>query len=182
MEGLKISGEKVVLRPTRREDLPFLQELWNDGAAMRFVGYPQGLGIDEQEVQEWFERINRQRGQDHEHWIIESKQCEPIGEAFYKAEREYYGYRAEKMAAIDIKLAKHFWGRGYASDTLRTLAHHLFEERGFETLIVSPNLNNQAALKLYKHYGFEPQHSFYAEETKAEHQVWALRKAKYRYG
>jgi hypothetical protein len=31
----------VVLRLTCRSDLPFLQQLWNDGEVMRYVGYPQ---------------------------------------------------------------------------------------------------------------------------------------------
>lgn len=83
----------------------------------------------------------------HEGWIVENEQGEPIGEAYYKTEREYYGYRAEKMAGIDLKLAKRFWGQGYASDALRTLIRYLFE-KGFETIVVSPNLSNKAALKL----------------------------------
>ena len=45
MENLK--GLRVRLRPTQLEDLKFLQALWNDGEVMRYVGYPQGLGIDD---------------------------------------------------------------------------------------------------------------------------------------
>jgi len=165
-----------------------LQALWNDGTVMRYVGYPQGLGIDEQGMREWFERLKRHLGQDLKHWIVENERGEPIGEAFYKAECEYYGYlpaqqaasppnQAEKMAAIDIKLARRFWGRGYAADALRTLIRHLFE-KGFETIVVSPNLANEAALKLYERLGFKPKNRFWSEETGEEHQVWTLAKAK----
>ncbi len=173
-----IEGQRVVLRPTCHEDLPFLQELWNDGAVMRYVGFPQGLGIDEHGLQKWFEKLehHRQTERDREHWIIENKLGQPIGEAFYKAEQDYFGYKAEKMAGIDLKLARRFWGQGYATDALRTLARHLFEERGSETLVVSPNLANQAALKLYARLGFEPKNRFLSADTKAEHQVWALGK------
>jgi RimJ/RimL family protein N-acetyltransferase len=74
------------------------------------------------------------------------------------------------MAELDLKLAKKFWGRDYASDTLRTLARYLFE-RGFAVLVVSPNPKNKAALRLYERLGFAPKHRFWAEETKAEHEV-----------
>lgn len=77
------------------------------------------------------------------------------------------------MAQVDLKLVRRFWGQGYATDALQTLIRHLFA-KGFETIVVSPNLANEAALKLYRRLGFEPKHRFWAEETGAEHQVWAL--------
>jgi len=173
-----LKGKRVVLRPTREEDLSFLQGLWNDGEVMRYVGFPQGLGIDERGMREWFDRIEHQRGVDREHWIVENEQEEPIGETYYKAESECCGYRAEKMATPDIKLASRFWGRGYATDALQILIWHLLEDLGFETIVVAPNLANEAALKLYGRVGFEPMNRFWAEETQAEHQVWALHKSK----
>ena len=170
-----VKGERIVLRPTSRQDLSFLQALWNDGEVMRYVGYPQGLGIDGQGAWEWFQLLeeHRYRDRDREHWIVENESGRPIGEAFYKLEQDYCGYKASKMAGIDLKLAREFWGRGYASDALRTLVRYLFTQ-GFRVLVVSPNLANEAALTLYDRLGFEPKHRFWAEETKAEHQVWAL--------
>ena len=167
-----MQGERVRLRLTRLEDLEFLQKLWNDGEVMRFVGFPQGMGIDERGMREWFRRLEERRGRDREHWIVEAE-GEPIGEAYYRATDEYCGYRASGMAEVDLKLAPEFWGRGYGSDALRTLALHLFE-KGFAVLVVSPNLQNKAALRLYARMGFEPKHRFRAEETEAEHEVWAL--------
>ena len=167
-----LQGDRVRLRPTCLEDLEFLRELWNDGEVMRFVGYPLGLGIDKQGMREWFRRLEEHRGRDREHWIVETE-GESIGEAYYRVVEEYCGYRAAGMAELDLKLAKEFWGCGYGGDALRTLARSLFG-RGFEVLVVSPNLKNRAALRLYEQMGFEPKHRFRAEETKAEHEVWAL--------
>lgn len=144
---------------------------------MRYVGYPQGLGIDERGMRGWFARLERRRGVDREHWIVEDEEGEPIGEAYYKAEREYCGYRAQRMAQVDLKLARRFWGRGYAGDALRTLIRYLFD-KGFEVIVVSPNLANEAALKLYRRLGFQPKNRFWAEETGAEHQVWALQRSR----
>jgi RimJ/RimL family protein N-acetyltransferase len=170
-----LKGSRIRLRSTGLDDLNFLRKLWNDGEVMCYVGFPQGLGIDKHGMIEWFKKLKRHRGVDREHWIIENGQGRPIGEAYYKAEREYYGYRAEKMAQVDIKLARCFWDHGYATDALRTLIRHLLG-KGFETIVVSPNLANEAALKLYGRLGFEPKNRFWSEETRAEHQVWALAK------
>ena len=153
--------------------MPFLQKLWNDGAVMRYVGYPQGLGIDEQGIQKWFEGLQSRRGVNCEHWVIENAEGEPVGEAYYKAESEYCGYQAEKMAQIDIKLARCFWGQGYASDALRTVIHYLFA-KGFARIVVSPNLANEAALKLYRRLGFKPKLRFRSKDTGEEHGVWVL--------
>jgi len=171
MENLR--GPRVRLRPTQLRDLEFLQALWNDGEVMHYVGYPRGLGIDEKGMREWFERLERHRGVDREHWIVEDERGEPIGEAYYKAESECCGYQAEKMAQIDLKLARRFWGRGYATEALQALIRYLFN-KDFETIVVSPDLANKAALKLYQRLGFEPKNRFRLEETGAEHQVWVL--------
>ena len=165
-----LQGMRVRLRPTGLDDLEFLQTLWNDGEVMRYVGFPQCLGIDEQGMWEWFDGLERHRGQDREHWIVENERGKPIGEAYYRAEREYYDYQAEKMAQIDIKLVQRFWRQGYATDALRALICHLFE-KGFEAIVVSPNLANKAALKLYERLSFEPKHRFRSEGTGADHQV-----------
>lgn len=170
----RLKGARVSLRPTKSGDLAFLQKLWNDGEVMGYVGYPEGLGIDEQGMCNWFEGLgaHRHRDQDREHWIVQVE-GKPIGEAYFRALEEFSGYKASGMAELDLKLAKKFWGRGYASDALRTLARYLFE-RGFVVLAVDPNLKNKAALRLYERLGFEPKHRFWCEETKAMHQVWAL--------
>jgi len=167
-----LEGKRTTLRPTGPEDLIFLETLWNDGEVMRYVGYPKGLGIDEEGMRTWFDRLAENRGRDREHWIVEVK-GEPIGEAFYRRCDEYCGYRAPKMAELDLKLKPQSWGRGYGSNALRTLATYLFAQ-GFKTLVVSPNLENKAALRLYERLGFEAKLRFRAEETGAMHEVLAL--------
>lgn len=140
MPSPTLKGAKVFLCSTQLKELDFLQYLWNDGEVIFYVGYPQGLGIDEQGMREWFWRLEEHRGRDREHWIVEVE-GKPIGEAYYCATNESCGYRASGMAELDLKLAKNFWGRSYATDALRILARYLFE-KGFAELVVSPNLQN----------------------------------------
>ncbi len=128
-------------------------------------------------MREWFRRLEEHRQQDREHWIVEAEE-ESIGEAYYRAASESCGYRASGMAELDLKLAQKFWGHGYASDALWVLARYVFTQ-GFAVLVVSPNLQNRAALRLYERLGFEPKHRFWAEETGAEHQVWVLAKEQF---
>jgi|GEM_PF-4925560 hypothetical protein len=52
-----------------------------------------------------FEELERRRGPLCEYWTVEDAAGNPCGEAYFKAECEYWGYRAEKMVQIDIKLS-----------------------------------------------------------------------------
>lgn len=63
MSSPTLKGAKIFLRPTQLKDLDFLQHLWNDGEVMRYVGYPHGLGIDEQGMREWFRRLEEHRAE-----------------------------------------------------------------------------------------------------------------------
>lgn len=59
------------------------------------------------------------------------------------------------MVGLDLKPAKKFWGRGYATNTLLVLTQYLFTQ-GSNVLVISPNLQNKTALKLYGRLDFEP--------------------------
>jgi aminoglycoside 6'-N-acetyltransferase len=47
-------------------------------------------------------------------------------------------------------------GKGLGSDTLRTLARYLFEDRGHHRLTIDPALTNERAIGAYKKVGFKP--------------------------
>ena len=61
-----------------------------------------------------------------------------------------------RHAGIDISVSERFHGTGVAVDALRTLARHLFEERGHHRLIIDPAAHNSRAIACYRKVGFEP--------------------------
>jgi aminoglycoside 6'-N-acetyltransferase len=61
-----------------------------------------------------------------------------------------------RHASIDIFLASEAQGRGLGPDTIRTVARHLFEERGHHRLTIDPSAANERAIRAYARVGFRP--------------------------
>ncbi|MEA2583189.1 MAG: aminoglycoside 6-N-acetyltransferase [Thermomicrobiales bacterium] len=69
------------------------------------------------------------------------------------AEEDEPDYR---HAGIDIFLDPAWHGRGLGTDAVRTLARHLFDERGHHRLTIDPAAHNQRAIRSYQRVGFRP--------------------------
>jgi aminoglycoside 6'-N-acetyltransferase len=59
-----------------------------------------------------------------------------------------------RHAGIDIVLGREGRGRGFGPDAVRTLARHLFEERGHHRLTIDPAASNERAIRAYERVGF----------------------------
>jgi aminoglycoside 6'-N-acetyltransferase len=75
-----------------------------------------------------------------------------VGLVIYTEEPDPY----YKHAGIDIALDTTCVGQGLGSDTLRTVARHLFQDRGHHRLTIDPALANERAIGAYKKVGFSP--------------------------
>ena len=73
-----------------------------------------------------------------------------IGMVMYSEVSDAY-YRS---AGIDIALDATCSGQGLGSDTIRALAHHLFDERGHHRLTIDPAVANKRAIAAYRKVGF----------------------------
>jgi aminoglycoside 6'-N-acetyltransferase len=47
-------------------------------------------------------------------------------------------------------------GQGIGPESIRTLAHHLVDERGYHRLTIDPAAHNATAIKAYGRVGFKP--------------------------
>ncbi len=61
-----------------------------------------------------------------------------------------------RSAGIDISLHPDWHHRGLGADALRTLARHLFTDRGHHRLTIDPSAENHAAIRSYASVGFRP--------------------------
>jgi aminoglycoside 6'-N-acetyltransferase len=59
-----------------------------------------------------------------------------------------------RHAGIDIAVGSSWQGRGIGPDAIRTLARHLFEERGHHRLTIDPAVANDRAIRSYEGVGF----------------------------
>ena len=61
-----------------------------------------------------------------------------------------------RHASIDISLDLAWHGQGLGSDAVRTLARHLFDDRGHHRITIDPAAHNQRAIRSYQRVGFRP--------------------------
>jgi aminoglycoside 6'-N-acetyltransferase len=59
-----------------------------------------------------------------------------------------------RHAGIDVFLASDCHGRGLGADAMRTLARHLFEDRGHHRVTIDPAAANERAIRCYERIGF----------------------------
>jgi aminoglycoside 6'-N-acetyltransferase len=61
-----------------------------------------------------------------------------------------------RHAGIDLFLDPAYHGRGLGADAVRTVARHLFDDRGHHRLIIDPAASNTRAIRSYERVGFRP--------------------------
>ncbi|MEV6316171.1 GNAT family protein [Streptomyces sp. NPDC051776] len=61
-----------------------------------------------------------------------------------------------RHAGIDLYIDPAVHGRGLGTDAVRTLARHLFADRGHHRLVIDPAADNAAAIRSYVKVGFRP--------------------------
>ena len=134
------------IKETTIEDIKCVQQLWADGDVMNFVGFPDGLHVTDEGMQNWLRWIESNRPALNHYSIYEDG--EYCGESFYEIDAEH------KCAALDIKLFGFARGRGIATAGLSYAIKEAFRN-GAEIVWVDPNPENAKALALYKRMGFQ---------------------------
>jgi len=173
-----LETDRLVLRAPRFEDVEALTELVNDRRiAENTARIPHPYRpVD---AEEWIGRANLRSGQ--ETFLITLREghlagacgfapCEPSG-------RE-----------IGYWLGLAFWGRGYASEAVRALVDHAFEDGECSALFAGARVTNPASRRVLEKCGFEwtgvglgrihaLNYSVPIDRFQLDRDVWAARKA-----
>lgn len=140
------SPPSLSIRATTEDDLPDLGRLWNDGRVMRWVGFPEGLGYDDESLRAWFELL--QSSADAHHFVVRESDVGFCGELFYKVDR------AHRRAELDVKFVPEAQGRGIATVAFSRLIERLFEqEPDVDAVWTEPWPENGASRALYARCG-----------------------------
>lgn len=137
---------RLSIEETTADDLTDLGRLWNDGRVMRWVGFPDGLGLDADGLREWFERLRSSRLAHH--FVIRDPDLGFCGELFYRVDP---GHR---RAELDVKLTVEAQGRGIATAALSWLVDRVFvHEPEVDAVWTEPTTENAASRTLYSRCG-----------------------------
>ena len=133
-----IQSNHVSIRQATPADARQLAAWWNDGVVMAHAGFPNGLGITEEEV------IGRLGGGS---LVIEEK-SRLIGECCFRD-------IGNRMVEVGIKICEFdCQNRGVGRIALSMLIRWLFD-KGYIKILTDTNLTNQRALHVYESLGFQ---------------------------
>jgi aminoglycoside 6'-N-acetyltransferase len=138
---LPLHGPRIVLRPPRETDLePLSAILAEPEVAERWPGY------DRERVRTELVAANP----DEVTILVIERAGALIGAIQYgeEADPQY------RHASVDILLSRSAWGQELGPEAMRTLARHLFTDRGHHRLTTDPAADNARAIRAYEKVGF----------------------------
>ena len=139
---MELKYENILIRETTVEDAGFLYRWWNDSKVMEHAGFPNGLGITIEEVRE---EIKDKK--DKLHTIVYMDY--PIGEMNY---REI----DVGICEIGIKICDFSkQNKGIGKVVLSLFINALFNDYGYQKIVLDTNLNNNRSQYVYERLGFQ---------------------------
>ena len=135
---MKIQYENLTLRQAGLPDVKQHAAWWNDGTVMAHAGFPNGVGVTEEEVA---------KGLGNGCMVIEEND-RLIGECSYRN-------IADGIAEIGIKICEtDCQNRGIGRKILSMLIGWLFRN-GYSKIVLDTNLTNTRAQHVYESLGFQ---------------------------
>ncbi|MCL5997534.1 MAG: GNAT family N-acetyltransferase [Chloroflexi bacterium] len=143
-----LSGERVLLRPVERADLPSIRKWANDPDIRCLTG--EVTPMTEKGADEWFEKISNDPGRV---WfvIVVQESGKLIGETGLL--RMFPAWRTTDLSIIIGE--KEAWRQGYGSEAIHLLLDYAFGYLNFHRVAIGVVGFNQRALRFYEKVGFK---------------------------
>lgn len=147
---------RIQLRPWREEDAAALYRLASDPEVGPRAGWSPHRSVEESQ-----QIIRTLFANDHTWaiWTSESKAAcvpEPVGCICYYTPDESNIEIGPLDAEVGYWVARPWWNRGLATEALRLLIYHCFNEKGFRTLWGDYQEDNPASGRVMQKCGFRP--------------------------
>lgn len=140
---MQLQNGALVIRSARESDAEQLCAWWNDGAVMAHAGFPNGLGTAAERVRA---QIAAESDDTVRRFLIEIDGT-AAGEMSYR----HCGGAADIGIKICLPALRE---RGYGRRLLTMFLTMLFEEKGYEKVVLDTNLKNRRAQHVYELLGF----------------------------
>ena len=139
---------RLIIRRGDPNDVEFIRELWNDPLVMKYVGFPEGLGMSREEVAD---RFSAETGELFDRiLIITMKDGIRIGNT-------KIGRINEKgITETDMKIIPAYWGKGYGKEAKKGLCDFIFTHTDAEIVQATPNRENIASIRMQEYAGAKP--------------------------
>lgn len=139
-----LQKEECTIRNATADDAALLASWWNDGKIMAHAGFPLGLGTTEKEIIKSLATDSDDTGRR----LILLVGAQPVGEMNYRN-------KGMATAEIGIKICDATkQEKGLGTRFLSMLIAALFDDFGYEKVILDTNTNNTRAQHVYEKLGF----------------------------
>lgn len=141
---MELKDKDLTLRKAVATDARQLTDWWNDGRVMEHAGFPNGLGITEEETQLTIENADRKNMT----ILIIEVENKPVGECNFRL----MGDQAE----IGIKVCdQSYQNRGFGRRALKLMISHVFNNPEITKVILDTNIKNKRSQHVYRELGFK---------------------------
>lgn len=141
---MNINKDSITIRNATSADTEILCTWWNDGAVMAHAGFPNGLETSADKIADSLKTDSDETGR---RCTIEINGI-PVGEMNYRN-------KGDNTAEIGIKICDFTkQNHGLGTKILRLFIESLFENYGYEKIILDTNLKNERAQHVYEKLGF----------------------------
>jgi len=143
-----LKTERLILRPFEMNDAEAMYRNWaSDAEVVRFMLYGVHESVDDTRtfISQWFEYFNNLTAGSS--WCVFAIELKSDGELigtidFHENNRE------ARAAEVGYQLGKAWWGNGYATEALRAVITHCFEEAGLNRIWADHDSRNIASGKV----------------------------------
>lgn len=145
-----LDGESVTLRPPQREDIAFVQQLWNEPAVRQSA--LSAVPMNDQQANWYFENHLSSEGSVY---LLACDEETPLGMASLTPYQ--YGPDATTTARcmeLSAYLAPEYQGNGYGSDTVETMVDYAFVERNLHRVAARVGEFNAPSKTVLESLGF----------------------------
>ncbi|MEQ8225315.1 MAG: GNAT family protein [Candidatus Eremiobacterota bacterium] len=137
---------RLLIRKAEEKDTSLFYSLWTDDEVMKFVGFPKGLKITEEEIKNSI--LKQSEGHYNKPLVIQLKDTgEFIGECKLGLPDKH------GIAETDVKLFPLFQGKGYGKEVKKGLIDYLFTHTDCTGIKATPNKLNIASQKMQESVG-----------------------------
>ncbi len=137
---------RLVIRLATIEDVDLIHQLWTDPQVMSHVGFPKGLPITRDQIQNQIAAAGMSEFQ--QLLVVELKST---GQAIGQCKMDCPD--SEGIARTDVKLRPAFWGNKYGVEVKRGLLDYIFTHTDSAAVEATPNVGNIASIKMQEAVG-----------------------------
>ncbi len=138
--------KRLIIRKSEEKDTPLFYSLWTNGEVMKFVGFPKGLKVTEEEIKDGI--LKQSEDEYNKPLVVQVKEPgETIGECKLGLPDK------NGISETDVKLLPEFHGKGYGKEIKKGLVDYLFTNTNCSGIKATPNKLNIASQKMQEAVG-----------------------------